>query len=113
MNKHTAGTWRAVGKGTGSKVAGEDGRIMVLHPDGQRIIACCSTGYSSKETISEEERAANAKLIAAAPELLNALINLMPLVDREDVSDEWFQEFRAAQEAINKATGFQSPVSDQ
>jgi len=38
---------------------------MVLHPDSVRLIADCSIGFSSKSgTLSEDEREANAELIA-------------------------------------------------
>ncbi len=52
-----------------------DHRLMVLHPDGERLIADCSTGYVSTGlgAISTEERLANAHLIAVAPRLLWAL----------------------------------------
>jgi len=46
---------------------------------------------------------ANARLIAAAPDLLKALQALLPLWDREDVADTWSAEFEAAQDAIAKA----------
>lgn len=63
--KHTPGPW-AIHKPTKT-----DRRILNLHPDGSRIIADHSTGYSShKGTIPYEERLQNAKLISAAPDLL-------------------------------------------
>jgi len=47
---------------------------MVLHPDGSRVIAGMNEGFkSNKGIISTNERKANAQLIAAAPELLDAL----------------------------------------
>jgi hypothetical protein len=54
---------------------------------------------------SFEEMNANARLIAAAPELLAALKNLMPLWDRDDVRDGYAAEFTAAEDAIAKAEG--------
>jgi len=53
-------------------------------------------------TLSQEK---NAGLVAAAPELLEALEALMPLWEREDVADEWSEEFEAASAAIAKGKG--------
>lgn len=67
--QHTPGQWRVHQPTT------SDGRLLILHPDGERIIAVCSEGYNSPRTgpIPDEERIANARLIAAAPALLDAL----------------------------------------
>lgn len=66
---HTPGPWRVH-----DRTRSRDNRIMVLHPDGQRLIADLSQGYASTAgEIPEEEREANARLIAAAPDLLNML----------------------------------------
>ena len=71
--QHTKGTWKAYHGPRPNNPQG-DKRIMVLHPDGERLIACCSVGITSNRgTIPEEERHANASLIAAAPDLLDAL----------------------------------------
>lgn len=52
----------------------KDSRLMVLHPDGSRVIASLNVGFhSDKGILSIEERTANAKLIAAAPELFETL----------------------------------------
>jgi len=48
-------------------------RLLVLHPDGERIIARMDEGFvNGKGAMTLEEREANARLIAAAPELLAA-----------------------------------------
>lgn len=57
---------------------------------------------------SEEEALANARLIAAAPQLLEALQLLVPLRPRE--CDEYDRAMWAyALDSINKATGHKQP----
>lgn len=51
-----------------------DGRLMVLHPDGERLICRLDEGFCGAHgPIPNEERIANARLIAAAPRLYRAL----------------------------------------
>lgn len=78
MSTHTQGNWILHDPVQQRRSYGHrDKRIMVLHPDGERLIACCSTGTTSKAgSIPREERLANARLIAAAPELLVSLKRL-------------------------------------
>ena len=65
--QHTPGPWHIARRSHAEK------RILVTK-DGERVLACCSTGYAGKRgPIPEPERLANARLIAAAPELLAAL----------------------------------------
>jgi len=53
---------------------GNDHRILVLHPDGERILANLNTGFVGRNgAISTEERLANGRLIAAAPRMFEAL----------------------------------------
>lgn len=54
--KHISGPW----------IAEDDQSIYAADGDGRRLIAECHAGH-------KEERAANARLIAAAPALLSAL----------------------------------------
>lgn len=67
---HTPGPWIFH-----DRTRSKDNRIMVLHPDGERLIADTGQGCSSptRGPIPKEEREANARLIAAAPDLLEAL----------------------------------------
>ena len=62
------------------------------------IIAKCGSEISSEIT-------ANAHLIAAAPLMLEALKEILPLWDREDVADTWSDTFEKIAHAINTAKG--------
>jgi len=66
--KHTQGEW------TLHEPTGTDKRVLVLHPDGERVIADAGIGYfSSRGSIPLAERKANARLMVAAPNLLEKL----------------------------------------
>lgn len=88
MSTHTQGTWYALGG--------------VVYTDIQRHyarpIARCGAPLE-KEDNRVDEVMANARLIAASPELLEALIGVVRVADRATV------EFDAARAAIAKATG--------
>ncbi len=93
MNKHTKGPWL---------VTGEDNDfIYALGPNGcnKFWFSVCSAG---PDKINSEEKAANARLIAAAPDLLEAL---QLLVQGEAKSYITIQEINKAIAAITKATG--------
>lgn len=106
--KHTPSPWTAylpsqqrplTAKGNPS-----DKRLMVLHPDKERLIACLSTGCisPSKGPIPDEEREANAKLISAAPELLAALQAMVDAITPPR-NEEEESAMRIARAAITKA----------
>ena len=58
--------------------------------------------------ISHDEELANARLIAAAPDLLKALETLLSLHDaRVDTADAWNVSMEEARAAISKAIGDQ------
>lgn len=66
----------------------------------QGLIVCETTGENIAVTYNPKYSA----LVAAAPELLNALYGLLSLADNENLYEEWKEEFKAAEEAIAKAT---------
>jgi hypothetical protein len=105
MNKHTKGPWHiGAGNGEGSVFA-DEGRTR-LEQGGTTLYSICNVTRGWNDS----EDAANARLIAAAPDLLAALIEC------ERIANELFQETGLheymhasdrAREAIAKATGEQ------
>ena len=106
MSKHTQGPW-AIGKVNQGTVAGS---IPVATPDymesyrsGQLICSVYGTASFSN---------ANARLIAAAPELLEALRGMLALDEehhqRGHCDDDVCAEVLKARAAIAKATGEQT-----
>jgi hypothetical protein len=63
---------------------------------GQGLVIDEATGL----TVAVAYKAEDAPLIAAAPTLLDALVALLPLQDREDVADEWSPQFQEARRAL-------------
>lgn len=94
--KHTKGEW----------ILNEERSEIVSENDCTRnvgidIIAKCFVGFNYESTM--EECKANAKLIASAPELLEALIMLMHPNDMNDFNFA-NRAREKAKNAINKAT---------
>lgn len=92
MNKHTPGPWRI--RLDGAEPVGEKGNFEPIGGCG-----CCGSPWANADT--EEENNANARLIAAAPELLEAL-NLIASEHRDDAA-VWMRS--VARAAIAKTTG--------
>ena len=68
-------------------------------------IATCYDKSSAADGVSRDEMKANARLIAAAPELLDALQSLLARVSSDIIANQcWHEEQRAARAAIAKAT---------
>ncbi len=97
MSKHTPGPWR-VGYGfMESGVFSADGKTLVAGTHGS------ARNWRRQEQIAEQD--ANARLIAAAPELLAALMGLRLYVDPMMGGEEVDNAIRAANAAIAKAKG--------
>lgn len=92
--KHTKGEWSTnMSIGLGIKARIKSGEI---------IIADC---YSFSEGLSDEEAEANAKLIAAAPELLEALIECSAFLNTVQSPATSARNLKTEiDNAINKAT---------
>lgn len=91
--KHTPGPWKVCGH----DVAGDYDHFK----EGVRVAI---------STICEkEERDANARLIASAPELLDALQSLLdcPDLNLDRLEDDTIKAIELAENAIKKAKGFQ------
>ena len=107
MNKYTEGPWIVTGESwEGDGTAG----VLVETESGQCIAFCTSwtdRGVPDKAQPADYE---NAKLISAAPELLEALEKLVSACAQEWIMDE-FEVFEApyaiAVAAIAKARGLQ------
>lgn len=76
----------------------KEGHITVRH-------GICDTETGSYVSMSWEEREANAKLIAASPELLEALQELISDLEEETLSTSINDSISRAKQAINKALG--------
>lgn len=105
-NKHTPGPWRLkAGRNIGNTIEGYSGRRGFEGDDGYRTVAlyqsCEPTGLRAEEVVNAT---ANARLIAAAPEMLEALQEIVAAAD-----GDWWEQLDATLEksraAIAKATG--------
>jgi hypothetical protein len=102
MNKHTPGPWKV-----GSRSNGEFYKRNIAGADGYHVALT-----SSREDAEVE---ANARLIAAAPELLEALRELQTIVNLAIADGDWIVDgacdpdacMMRAEDLIAKATGEQ------
>lgn len=102
MNKHTPGPWHIQ--------QGDDGEMLIKPIPGQVVAVV-------EPQADKEEEAANARLIAAAPELLEALMSILEyapqmelcMASRYGGESFTYVNFRGyiadAEAAISKATG--------
>jgi hypothetical protein len=88
--EHTPGPWIKNGR----DIAKEDGGIIVT-----------AWYYGNKGTVTKEEANANAELIAAAPEMIDALITILKEWEYGTYSPEFFLETVNPKSIIEKATG--------
>ncbi|HHP7108570.1 TPA: hypothetical protein ACSFAI_001539 [Pseudomonas aeruginosa] len=89
MSKHTPGPWHV----------GGPNKCTIYDKHCQRLANSFEGVMATQRTDSECE--ANARLIAAAPELLDALVNLLPLISPLKAE---IQQVANASAAIAKAT---------
>lgn len=105
MSKHTPGPWaisNAYGGGTAIWISSKSGAPMVLQG-----AQCLRSDTAKYEQISVDQLQANARLIAATPELLGALqVMLRDYAAVHDIGDVEMQPaIYQARAAIAKATG--------
>lgn len=81
------------------------GSTEVYRPDDKGRICRAQIKQSHHLEIPLDEAIANARLIAAAPELLDALKGLVLIVRQNDLSAEDFKFYLMAQRALRKAEG--------
>lgn len=72
--KHTQGTWKP------NPISGYEREVRVINQDGSKKLICLANSNPSFKTGEAE---ANAKLIAAAPDLLQVLIEIQFMIDAE------------------------------
>jgi hypothetical protein len=90
-NKHTPAPWTVKGK-------------EFIHDADHREIVYV-LGYGKMGGLTDSEHEANAKLIAAAPDLLDALIDIIDDFDNYGGDDTGFPHIAKARAVIAKATG--------
>lgn len=91
--KHTPGPWHA--REWQCRGVTSVGRVADNRVGFEQIAECSGNGRQ----VSNEQEEADARLIAAAPDLLEALKGVLRVADRKT------DEFDAARAAIAKATG--------
>lgn len=101
--KHTPGEWEANTESDASL-----SRILEVIRSGDKVVAL--TGHPDFDTLPEEERKANARLIASAPELLEAareaLKNIGEIINGDAPSRTlWKTRHLELTNAISKAEG--------
>lgn len=110
--KHTPGPWRIVPGGghANPSVCGSDS----IHTNGRQrnSLGISSTSYSDEvcqffSDLSLEGPAANARLIASAPDLLAALKECEGYFDNRETSEEAWDLMMKCRAAISKAEGGQ------
>jgi hypothetical protein len=100
--KHTPGPWHTgAGNGEGS-IFCKEGRLR-LNDRGTALYSICQVTHG----YDQAEDDANASLIAAAPELLEALRRLLdsPCCNEDDQEDETAEAIQQAIDAVGKAEG--------
>ena len=102
--KHTKGPWK-IGKSNIMTVKEEYGDIrkgyIDIDSDRWGGLAIC---YRHEINESDAECEANAKLIAAAPDLLEALLKVRKYANENGLEKKLFDLFYIADTAIDKAT---------
>jgi hypothetical protein len=105
MNKHTPGPWSINGQSA-------NGEITIGHEEMRVVIASAHNAVSCGDVIfgrHPREQWANARLIAASPDLLASLVEILPMAsfllrDTNPYREEVLERARAA---ITRATGNQ------
>ena len=100
VSGHTAGPWEVVenpDSGGGDTVISNAASI---YSDDETYVADVYRGYVGSEIVTHDQQLANARLIAAAPELLEALIDCRRALELSNFTDE----LAVVDAAIAKAT---------
>lgn len=98
--KGTVGEWKLSQSQYGSKLFGQHTGFNVTANSGQRTV--CNVTLNNAVGVPQEERQANAKLIAAAPDLLFNLKEALSVIDQFSETGEFEQLKRNMKTAIKK-----------
>lgn len=98
MSKHTSGPWRV-------KTSGSEDDFVTRSVHGARSPGGDEVAFVTTGSYNDDVEAANARLIAAAPELLAALSELVACVKGGGSDADTWQALRDADAAIAKAEG--------
>lgn len=93
--KHTKGPWLRY-SGTGQAICGLEGEIKVAN------VCTPATNLGPKSKLEFE---ANARLIAAAPELLELCIHVLSVIDVKDSNEPWAKDLVKKLKAMIKKAG--------
>jgi hypothetical protein len=104
--KHTPGPWTLETVTTSVGICHKIGPFPPKNQSEKLRHACLYADYPSTSNPADQELLANARLIAAAPELLEALQRLLKGEDDEYLTPQGLRNLARA--AIAKATGSQS-----
>lgn len=103
---HTPGPWRVFICDDGGEWSGWPLSISPVGNDDKSVVR---TGghwpYEWDEYTSKAEAVANARLMAASPDMLEALERLLAAAEMTTFSDQFPQECENARAALSKATG--------
>ena len=101
MSKHTPGPWLTDRNNV------HTGQIATIHHCLNNDWVEIWTDKWADTGLGEAEQEANARLIAAAPELLEACQAINALDPQESSTGDWNEAFKLIAAAITKATGGQ------
>jgi hypothetical protein len=103
MSKHTPGPWRMIGEVAHGKVAAW---VLAADPTSSSFrelqVISMIDSHCDKEYL--DRRYADMKLIAAAPELLQALEAILELGRKDNSNPKYDQYYENAKNAIQSAT---------
>jgi hypothetical protein len=103
MNSHTPGPWKFRDDSLHFKT-----NPFSVYVQGGGVHSAAIANVPFKRTIPEAQARANAMLISAAPELLDAVLTLLAVCWDLEIDDATVQAVARARAAIAKATGEQA-----
>lgn len=93
--KGTPGEWQNEG--------GDNASIDIILPNDAVVSISRYSRFTSEFVMDRQEMQANAHLIAAAPDMLEACMKLKDLIEKTSPEGQYTKELQAARAAISKA----------